>query len=220
MSLKGKGFHPVGSEYRASRASAPTLLQVARTRQPGSDPSCYVDDAGKWISGCAPIGVDDRNGDTLIVGIDISAHHIQEIQRKVVSAITVATGLALVLAIPVGIIAGHWMCRPLKIITRRLGKLSELDLTEDPTPIPGAWVDEIEQLCNANHELSLAMRSFALYLPQDVVRKLLASNEIAKLGGALKRLPLCSRISEALQRMRRWLRSRCCFQGSTNTSIL
>lgn len=183
-------FKPVGTEYPLGSRTDRGLDTVFKTGKAASDPSFYTDYAGTWISGYAPLRVNRDRGEVLVVGVDISARHIQEIQRSVLYYILAATALALLLTVPIGVAAGYWMCRPLKAITHRLKLLSELNLDTPSMPIQGTWIVEIDQLRDAIERLGAAMSSFTLYLPRDVVRKLLANNQMAKRGGTAKDLAI------------------------------
>lgn len=181
-------FKPVGTEYPLGSFTDGGLDKVYNTGEAAADPTFYTDYAGTWISAYAPLHINPDLDEILIVGVDISAQHIQQIRRSVLNYILTATALALLLTIPIGIAAGYWMCRPLKAITQRLRLLSELDFDESTTPIRATWIVEMEQLRDAIQRLAAAMSSFTLYLPRDVVRILLATNQMAKRGGQPKNI--------------------------------
>lgn len=191
-----KMFRSVGQEYPAGSVVSRDLLQVLKTGKPSADRSTYSDYAGTWLSGYAPIHSRNHsrqaapNNSLLIVGVDIAAQHVHQYQQNILRNFAGAIALALLISIPAGVGIGRWACTPLRVITQRMMDLSNLNIDPDPKPIPGVWVLEIEQTCEALIRLSLAMSSFALYLPQDVVKKLLASNQIAKRGGSTKNMAI------------------------------
>lgn len=188
--IGSKMFKPVGAEYPVGSLEDRGLDEVFRTGKGAADPDLYTDYAGTWISGYVPLAADKNAGEILIVGVDISVEHIEGVRKSLVAYILMASGLALLLTIPIGIAAGNWMCRPLKVITERLRHLSNLELNKNLEPISAVWIMEIDQLRDAIERLSTAMSSFSLYLPRDVVKKLLATNQMAKRGGSTKELAI------------------------------
>ena len=177
-----KMFKPVGTEYPLG-PEAGGLDELYKTGKAAADNNFYTDYAGTWISGYAPIYVDSKAGYIDVVGVDISAEYIQKNRRKIRDnslLITIATAL---LMIPIGAGVGYWVCKPLNRIVQRLQKLASLDLPVSRPDLPAIWIQEINQVSDALDRLTAALSSFALYLPRDVVRKLLATNEIAKKGG-------------------------------------
>lgn len=188
MPFGSKMFKPVGREYPLGSLEDGGLDELFETGKAAADKHFYTDYAGTWISGYAPIHVDPRTGDIDVVGIDISADYILNNRRRIWdSSLLITFGTAL-LMIPVGAAVGYWMCLPLKRIVQRLQDLASLDLPVSRPDIPAIWIQEIHQVSDALERLTAALSSFALYLPRDVVRKLLATNEIAKKGGTNKPL--------------------------------
>lgn len=181
--IGSKMFKEYGKNYPVSKDSAESLWQVLKTKAIWADRKFYTDYAGTWISGYAPITTDPKDGGLIIVGIDTSSAHIEEIRGQMLLYILAAAVTCLLVITPFGILLGLFTARPLKSITRRMQQLSVLDLNDSDNDIPAVWVIEIEQARDALNTLTAAMRSFALYLPQDVVKQLLASNNVARIGG-------------------------------------
>ena len=185
-----KMFKPVGTEYPLGTTDNGALEEVFRTGKAAADKKFYSDYAGTWISGYAPIHVNRLTGEVEVIGVDISAKHILASRQRIGREFLLTTLYTALLMVPLGILVSQWMCRPLKRIVQRLRRLSSLDLCTGDPPIPAAWVVEIQQLCEAIERLNAAMSSFALYLPREVVRKLLEANEMATQGGTSQQIAI------------------------------
>jgi class 3 adenylate cyclase len=89
-------------------------------------------------------------------------------------------------------IAIYFVCRqltkPLKAIVRTVSDLSDLKIPVEPACLSSSSIVEVTQVSNAIHRLSFAMDSFGRYLPKEVVRSVLGSNQSARLGGDVRKL--------------------------------
>lgn len=93
----------------------------------------------------------------------------------------------------VTMIAIYVVCRqltkPLKSIVHTVTDLSDLRIpAEQSASLTSSSIVEVRQVSNAIHRLSFAMDSFGRYLPKEVVRAVLGSNQSARLGGDAKKL--------------------------------
>lgn len=95
-------------------------------------------------------------------------------------ALLAAIGLALVLATRVSL--------PLVEVAAQMQETGRLELDRAP-PRPSRF-DEIAQMQTALQTMKGGLRSFASFVPRDVVRALLASGEEARLGGAQREVTI------------------------------
>ena len=87
----------------------------------------------------------------------------------------------------------YFVCRqltkPLKAVVQTVSDLSDLTIpTTQPPELSSSSIVEVRQVSQAINRLSFAMDSFGRYLPKEVVRSVLASNQSARLGGNAKDL--------------------------------
>jgi adenylate cyclase len=84
-----------------------------------------------------------------------------------------------------GIVAWR-VSRPLGVLTREAEAIRRLDLT---TPLQlTTHITEVERLAQAMGGMKAALRLFSVYVPRDLVRKLMAEGAEAELGGERRRL--------------------------------
>lgn len=94
------------------------------------------------------------------------------------------TGLAC--AIIVGGIIAFRVSEPLRILEKDLAQVGDFHLA--PHPMRPSIVHEVNQLHQAADRMKSGLRSFIKYVPDDVVRQLLATGKEAVLGGEIRRL--------------------------------
>jgi class 3 adenylate cyclase len=90
-------------------------------------------------------------------------------------------------------IAIYFVCRqltkPLKAVVQTVSDLSDLTISSNqPLSLSSSSIVEVRQVSQAINRLSFAMDSFGRYLPREVVRSVLASNQSARLGGEVREL--------------------------------
>jgi class 3 adenylate cyclase len=93
------------------------------------------------------------------------------------------------------VLVAYLICRqlslPLRTVVARIQDLSVLKLSAQmPDALINNWILEITQVSRATQRLTLAMDSFSRYLPKEVVRNLLSSNQVATLGGQTTELAI------------------------------
>ncbi|MEB3270503.1 MAG: adenylate/guanylate cyclase domain-containing protein [Synechococcus sp.] len=93
------------------------------------------------------------------------------------------------------VLVAYMICRqlslPLRTVVARIQDLSVLNLNvQMPEKLIHNWILEVTQVSRATQRLTLAMDSFSRYLPKEVVRNLLASNQLARLGGQTRELAI------------------------------
>jgi adenylate cyclase len=93
--------------------------------------------------------------------------------------------LAAVVALAVRLSQG--VARPLGLLASDLARVGQFELSERPAP--RSAIREVVVLGDAVDRMKASLRSFARYVPAEVVRDLLARGEEARLGGELRTLP-------------------------------
>lgn len=93
------------------------------------------------------------------------------------------------------VLVAYLICRqlsqPLRTVVARIQDLSVLNLgIQMPKDLLQNWILEVGQVSRATQRLKLAMDSFSRYLPKEVVRNLLNSNQMATLGGRTMELAI------------------------------
>jgi adenylate cyclase len=83
-------------------------------------------------------------------------------------------------------VAAHRIARGVAALVKEAGEIRRLDLA-DPVPPPGGGA-ELNALGEAMGGMKSALRLFSVYVPRDLVRKLMAEGAEAKLGGERRRL--------------------------------
>ena len=113
---------------------------------------------------------------------------LESLRRNLFGLMTVQAITLLVTSVAI-----YFVCRqltkPLKAVVRTVSDLSELTIPgEQPRSLTDSSIIEVRQVAQAINRLSFAMDSFGRYLPKEVVRNVLASNQSARLGGNTKEL--------------------------------
>jgi class 3 adenylate cyclase len=109
--------------------------------------------------------------------------------RRTLFQLMLVQGLSLL----VTSIAIYFVCRqltkPLRAVVQTVSDLSDLTLaSKQPVSLSSSSIVEVRQVSQAINRLSFAMDSFGRYLPREVVRSVLASNQSARLGGDVREL--------------------------------
>jgi class 3 adenylate cyclase len=78
------------------------------------------------------------------------------------------------------------IARDLAMLEQEADRVRRLDL--DPSPAAGGAVAEVQKLGVAMEGMKGALRLFSVYVPRDLVRKLMAEGAAAELGGERRRL--------------------------------
>jgi adenylate cyclase len=94
----------------------------------------------------------------------------------------------LVLALLAGWLMAYRISEPLRALGNDLAKVGQFHLV--PHKNPRSIVREVNQLYDASDRMKSGLRSFIKYVPDDLVRRLLASGKEAVLGGEIRRLTI------------------------------
>ena len=103
----------------------------------------------------------------------------------------IAGGIALVvllLAALSGRALSSRIASPVAAIARDLGRVGAFSISREPSP--RSFVREVSELGASVDRMKASLRSFAHYVPTDLVRTLLARGQEAELGGEIRRLTI------------------------------
>jgi adenylate cyclase len=103
----------------------------------------------------------------------------------------IAAGVALatlLLAVLCGRALSSRIARPIAAIAQDLAKVGAFSISRDPAP--RSFVREVSELGASVDRMKASLRSFAHYVPTDLVRTLLAQGSEAELGGEIRRLTI------------------------------
>ena len=103
----------------------------------------------------------------------------------------IAAGVAfvtLLLAVACGRALSSRIARPITAIADDLAKVGAFSISRQPAP--KSFVREVSELGASVDRMKASLRSFAHYVPTDLVRRLLAAGRDAELGGEVRRLTI------------------------------
>jgi adenylate cyclase len=99
-----------------------------------------------------------------------------------------AAGVLLVIGVSLGALMAARIARPLHQIARDLTQVAQFHLS--PAPAPRSFVQEVAVVADAVDRMKASLRSFARFVPGEVVRDVLVQGEDARLGGELRTLTI------------------------------
>lgn len=112
----------------------------------------------------------------------------EPLQRNLSHLMLVQAATLLITTIAIYIVCRQ-LTKPLKAVVHTVSDLSDLKIPgSQPACLSSSSIVEVRQVSNAIHRLSFAMDSFGRYLPKEVVRSVLGSNQSARLGGDARKL--------------------------------
>ena len=96
--------------------------------------------------------------------------------------------LTLLVAVLCGRVLSSRIARPIVAIAGDLAKVAAFSISREPAP--RSFVREVSELGASVDRMKASLRSFAHYVPTDLVRTLLAHGQDAELGGEIRRLTI------------------------------
>jgi adenylate cyclase len=96
--------------------------------------------------------------------------------------------LTLLAAVMCGRVLSSRIARPIVEIAGDLAKVAAFSISREPAP--RSFVREVSELGASVDRMKASLRSFAHYVPTDLVRTLLAHGQDAELGGEIRRLTI------------------------------
>jgi adenylate cyclase len=144
----------------------------------------FADGGATWFGGVSEIRIDD--GLTWIVGaVAPEADFVGGLRRDLRNMLLVNLGV-LVVAVLAAVVLASAVSRPLVGLAAEMREIGEFRLDERPRR--ASRFREIELMNEALTRTKGGLRSFAAYVPRDLVRSVLASGQEAVLEGKVKEL--------------------------------
>ena len=154
-------------------------------QQKQQSPFIYKLDGRKYISVYEKIA-NIRSDNPWYVAIVMPINDIVAPLRKNVLLAMIFTSLALIIGIILASIFSSTLSRPIKRLAQDANLICQLKLTEVKAVF--SRVIEISEMEAAFMKMKRALSSFQLYMPTALVKKLVASDKVATLGGEIKEL--------------------------------
>jgi adenylate cyclase len=149
----------------------------------------------------ADIGADE--GPQWIAGVLMREDEVLQIVYRTRRDVLTLGLLLLSVAVVLGIVVAHRVSGPLNVVARSLEQIGRFELS--PGPVPSSFVREIAVVGDSVERMKAGLRSFARYVPMEIVDDLLARGEDAHLGVQYRRMTIYfsdvegfSRIAERL----------------------
>jgi adenylate cyclase len=133
-----------------------------------------------------PVPTDQKIG--LSVGVVVD---VRDITGGAYMHALTAAGVALIvllLAALSGRALSSRIAAPIGTIARDLAQVGRFNISRDPAP--QSFIREVSELGSSVDAMKASLRSFARYVPTDLVRRLLAAGSEAELGGEIRRLTI------------------------------
>jgi adenylate cyclase len=133
-----------------------------------------------------PVPTDGDIG--LSIGVVVN---LRDISRGAYQHAAIAAAVALV-ALLLAVLSGRSLssriASPIVTIANDLARVGAFSISRDPSP--RSFVREVSELGASVDMMKASLRSFAHYVPTDLVRRLLAQGQEAELGGEIRRLTI------------------------------
>ena len=124
----------------------------------------------------------------LLLGVVVD---LRDISQGAYQHAAMAAGISIctvLLAILFGRRLSARIAEPVVSIAADLGRVAAFSISREPSP--QSFVREVSELGNSVDRMKASLRSFAHYVPTDLVRRLLAHGQEAELGGEMRRLTI------------------------------
>lgn len=114
---------------------------------PDVDQEITKDKWGEWLSGYAPV-LDSAGHSVGILGLDIAARIIKDLQAVFLERFILTILMALVLALLIGILSSQWLTKPIDQIITGMERVSEGDLNYHFKNLPDTEFKKIALIFN------------------------------------------------------------------------
>ena len=159
---------------------------AALAARDGAQQVRFRDGGVPYVARVASFAIDGK--DRWLVGaVAPEADFLGPVQQATVTALAIS-GAALVGAVLLALILAGRVSRPLLDLSGEMERVGRFDLDERAQP--RTIFIEIARMAEALDRMKRGLRSFASYVPRDLVRTLVASGREAKLGGETARLTM------------------------------
>jgi adenylate cyclase len=143
--------------------------------------------------------LDIGNGRPWLVAVMMSADEVEgPIRRATRDTLLVSAGF-LLLGIALAVWISGAITRPIRAMSEDLARIGELRF--DPAPRARSFVRELDAMGRALVAMKAALRSFALYVPTELVRATLDSGRAVEPGGENRRITVLFTDIEGFTRM-------------------
>jgi serine phosphatase RsbU (regulator of sigma subunit) len=112
-----------------------------------ADKEITKDKWGEWLSGYAPI-YDSNSRSVAVLGIDVAAKTIRDLQAAFFQWFLVVLGVALILTLLIGILSSQWLVRPVDEIVAGMERVGEGDLEYSLKKFSQKEFDRISHIFN------------------------------------------------------------------------
>ena len=202
--------HPVGEVAAATAGELETLATIddgpihdfyEHMQAHGDDPRethehgvrffTFGEAGQEWLASVLDFTIDQREGDDgvtwRVAALAPEDDFLGFIEASVHHAIVVTIAM-LLLAVLASIFIASRVSQPIAGIVAQMAEVGRFEL-DSPAPPPSVFA-EIAQMQAAVANMKGGLRSFASYVPRDVVRQVIARGEEAKLGGTVREVTL------------------------------
>lgn len=180
--------NPAKKSHVGDVYAKPTAAMLAAARPPYPvviESEISEDQWGSWLSGFAPV-LSPSGRLEAVVGIDMAAHRVREIQREYLVRIGVGGLLLASVMAAVGALLAVRISRPVLAVSRDLGLVGRLNF--DGNPSKASRVAEVVSLQDSVERMKKGLLAFRRYVPADLVAELLTLKGEPVLGGEKKQL--------------------------------
>ncbi len=166
--------------------------QAVAAAAPGHAAATLADPALVWVHGrryevvFEPVPTVGNIGLSIAVVVDL-----RDVSAGAYRHAAIATGIALFTVLLAVLLARRLSSRvadPIAAIARDLAQVGRFNISHDPAP--QSFIREVSELGSSVDGMKASLRSFAHYVPTDLVRRLLADGREAELGGEIRRLTI------------------------------
>ncbi|MEQ1952242.1 adenylate/guanylate cyclase domain-containing protein [Mesorhizobium yinganensis] len=181
-----EGLLGTGKAGQTSATTDPALDPIReelRVITEGHDRTARFDvDGQPYIARISSVGFSDLlRGNTIVIAAPLS-DFVGPTQRLLTKNLII-TGIVLVAGILVAIVVARLISRALLALSEDARQIGNLDFKAQPAGF--SWIAEINTLSRALSSAREAIRTFALYVPRELVRNIVASGQ-ANAGKAIR----------------------------------
>ncbi|MDQ6432565.1 adenylate/guanylate cyclase domain-containing protein [Mesorhizobium sp. LHD-90] len=177
------GVSKAGSQPPPVDQALDAIKEELRVIAENQDRTARFQVAGEpYLARISPVGFSDLlKGNTIVIAAPLSdfVGPSERLLRKNL----IVTGIVLLAGILVALLVARLISRALLGLSEDARQIGNLDF--DAPPAPNSWIAEINTLSRALAAAREAIRTFALYVPREVVRTIVASGQ-AKAGQAAR----------------------------------
>ncbi len=178
------------SEDAVARALIAGIDLPAFSASPQQRSISFVADGHKHLGRLTSFAIEPGDGRHWLVGAYAKESDFQGgVERNMLSALGLSL-LALFGAVVLSMLLAGQVSRPLTELAADLDKIGRFELDEKDLEVEGSVFEEVHLINNALQRMKGGLRSFASYVPRDLVRALVESGREAKLGGEIRRLTI------------------------------